>query len=105
MIWLNLDERGGAMPETPSTMKSVEYIQDLLDELVRREIHQTETITATQNEILTAIKDVENAIESLHSTYRSTHNESTPVPELHPEPVAPSGQHRAPGASPTSRER
>jgi len=92
------------MPETPATMKSVEYIQDLLDELVGREIHQTETITTTQNEILTAIKGVENAIESLHSTYRSMHKESTPVPGPRPEPVAPSGRHRAPGASPTSPE-
>jgi len=65
------------MAESPRTMKSVEYIHDLLDVLVEREIHQTEIITATQNEVLTAIKGVENAIESLHSTYRSMHEEST----------------------------
>jgi len=64
------------MAESPSTMQSVKYIQDLLDELVERETHQTETLTAIQNEILTTIKGVENAIESLHSTYRSTHKES-----------------------------
>jgi hypothetical protein len=65
------------MAESPSTMKSIEYIQDLLDELVERETHQTEILTAIQNDILTAIKGVENAIESLHSTYRSMHEEST----------------------------
>ncbi len=64
------------MAESPSTMKSVEYIQDLLDELVERETHQTETLTAIQKEILTAIKDVQQAIESLHSTYRSMHEKS-----------------------------
>ena len=68
---------GGRMTESPSMMKSVEYIQDLLDERVEREIHRTETLTAIQNEILAAIKDVQSAIESLHSTYRSMHEEST----------------------------
>ena len=78
MTWLNLDEQKGArMAESPSTMKSVEYIQDLLDELVERETHQTETLTAIQNEILTAIKGVQNAIESLHSTYRAMHEKPT----------------------------
>jgi len=56
-------------------MKSVEYIQDLLDELVERETHQTETLAAIQNEILAAIKGVRNEIESLHSTYRSIREE------------------------------
>jgi phage host-nuclease inhibitor protein Gam len=50
-------------------------IQDILDELVRRETHQTETLAAIQNEILTAIKGVRNEIASLHSTYRSIHEE------------------------------
>jgi len=58
-------------------MGSVQRIQYLLDELVEREIHQTEVLTAIQNEILTAIKDVRDAIECLHSTYRSIHEEST----------------------------
>jgi hypothetical protein len=76
-VRLNLDEReGDKMAESPSTMQRVEYIQYLLDELVEREIHQTETLTAIQNEILTAVKDVGSAIESLHSTYRATHEES-----------------------------
>ena len=64
------------MAESPSTMKSVENIQYLLDELVEREIHQTETLAAIQYDILAAIKGVQNAIESLHSTYRSMHEES-----------------------------
>jgi len=68
---------GGQMTKSLSTAASVAYIQDLLDELVEREIHQTETLTAIQNEILTAIKDVQGAIESLHSTYRAMHEEST----------------------------
>lgn len=76
-VRLNLDEReGDKMAESPSTMQRVEYIQYLLDELVEREIHQTETLTAIQNEILTAVKDVGSAIESLHSTYRATHEVS-----------------------------
>ncbi len=65
------------MAETPSTMKTVGYIQDLLDELVEREVHQTEVLTAIQTEILTAIKDVQSAVESLHSTYRYIHGKST----------------------------
>ena len=64
------------MAESPSTMSSVQHIQDLLDELVERGDHQTETLAAIQNEILSAIKGVRNAIESLHSTYRSIHEES-----------------------------
>lgn len=65
------------MAESPSTMKSVEYIQELLDELVEREIHQTEALTAIQTEILTAIRDVERAIKGLHATYLSVHEGST----------------------------
>jgi len=71
------------MAESPSTMSSVQHIQELLAVLVARENHQTKTLTAIQIEILTAIKDVkaaikdlENAIEGLHSTYRSMHEES-----------------------------
>lgn len=78
MIWLNLaSEKEPKMAESPSTMTSVRQIRDLLDELIERETHQTEVLTAIQNEILTAIKDVRNAIECLHSTYRSMHEEST----------------------------
>lgn len=79
------------MAESPATMRSVEYIQDLLDLLVQKEIHQTETLTEIQNEILTAIKGVEtaiecvetaikgveNAVEGLHSTFLAMHTEST----------------------------
>ena len=68
--------KGSKMAESPSTMSSVRHIQDLLDELVEREAHQTETLAAIQNEILTAIKGVCNEIENLHSTYRSIHEES-----------------------------
>lgn len=81
------------MAESPATMRSVEYIQALLDLLVEKEIHQTETLTAIQKEILTAIKGVEtaiesvetaikgveNAVESLHSTFLTMHEESTPL--------------------------
>lgn len=79
------------MAESPATMRNVEYIQRLLDLLVEKEIHQTETLTTIHNEILTAIKGVEaavegveaaikgveNAVEGLHSTYLTMHEGST----------------------------
>ncbi|MDQ3274227.1 MAG: hypothetical protein M3Q39_04135 [Actinomycetota bacterium] len=40
------------MAESPSTMKSVQNIQDLLDLLVEKQIDQTEILAAIQNEIL-----------------------------------------------------
>ncbi len=76
MLYLD-EEEGVKMAESPTTMKSVEYIQELLDELVEREIQQTEILAAIQNEILAAIKDVRCAIEGLHSAYDSMHKTST----------------------------
>ncbi len=71
------------MAESPSTMQHVQYIHYLLNELVERENLQNEAVTAIQNEKIAAIKRVENAIESLHTTYRAN------VPPLIPTVVPP----------------
>ena len=64
------------MAESPSTMTGIKRIQELLDELVDREVEQTESFAVILRDILAVARDIRDAIETLHSTYHSTNKES-----------------------------